>query len=1106
MLANHAAVIEKHISEDLLPGRAREQAVARASEVLARFELRRSVEGLVAATESAKERANGRHEAAASQLAKLMHVASACMTMSVEGAVRHLRTHAAHDGILRGLLQWVGHVYKESSREQLLQRLEKAREERARAMEERKDDGSGEGDSSGQGPLWRPAYLHGGGDGETSRVGEAREARAKDSLASLRVLAPLLRFLFASEAAAAATEPEERVLASLVAEVERSALVPVLRAAFLHDDPCFVADHAAEYRLLLQVTELLASSPRLRHLVGPLPESSLSVAASLERLVEVREDLREDEVEQLREEQGEAVDAALEAGRDLCDVVLAGAGLAPTVAKGKGVGKGAGGRSRRGWRLGELIRRIFSCGGRPEVEEERKTGTAAKTSKTGAARTHTARAAAPARVAGAPSLLLTQLSRALERAATAARAEEERATTAKVVRAATSGKGKASKSKGGRRKAAARRAAAAAVKQRRGAEKQVDERFTEMARAMVAERTLEVAQEEALRRFLSELLPRVMERVREVAGAVAAAAAAGAGRERQDSEEGASSDGEEKEAEVAAAPEVAADEVEVTVEASVPAAVPEAAVAAVAVEEEAAAGDESEDEVEESKSEPVAAAAGAGAGAGSDTSAPTGPRPELLLLEFDEARAMARYEAELGSELFGSMDMRGEGGSGYAHNYASQLSSESAAGTRDRRLRRELRTLKRMLPLHFGSTIVVRMDETRPQMLKAVIAAPTQTPYDSGCFEFDIYVPPGYPSTPPKVNLMTTGGGRVRFSPNLYNCGKVCLSLLGTWSGPGWDPKSSNLWQVLISIQSAILGAEFPAYNEPGFEHQFGTEEGKRFQRTCSNGGFEYLRVATLQWAIVDQLRHPSKGFERFIRRHLWLKRHHIARVVAGWVHEATVSDTPAHMAALVEQQEAFYAAVVEVGAAEGLGTEEEIAEFRAVLDAIRDAKAQRTAWVESCLFSVNESERQRAAERRAQAEAKAAAQAAKAAAKAASKAAAKAAKAMEAETSSVLVLKLAKLLGPEWASHVVALSQGPQPALVKAFKMKQVGVPAGAVAIELGKASLPLGLAEVNEAEFNEAVALAKAHLCIPGGVFEEEDVDCGNWLGDLFGEEDEE
>lgn len=45
------------------------------------------------------------------------------------------------------------------------------------------------------------------------------------------------------------------------------------------------------------------------------------------------------------------------------------------------------------------------------------------------------------------------------------------------------------------------------------------------------------------------------------------------------------------------------------------------------------------------------------------------------------------------------------------------------------------------------------------------------------------------------------GAGSVRFNPNLYNCGKVCLSLLGTWSGgkgEGWDMQSSSALQVEI--------------------------------------------------------------------------------------------------------------------------------------------------------------------------------------------------------------------------------------------------------------------------------------------------------------------
>lgn len=58
-----------------------------------------------------------------------------------------------------------------------------------------------------------------------------------------------------------------------------------------------------------------------------------------------------------------------------------------------------------------------------------------------------------------------------------------------------------------------------------------------------------------------------------------------------------------------------------------------------------------------------------------------------------------------------------------------------------------------------------------PQVL---ITGPSDTPYANGCFEFDVFFPPEYPQVPMMVNLMTTGQGRVRFNPNLYNDGKVC--------------------------------------------------------------------------------------------------------------------------------------------------------------------------------------------------------------------------------------------------------------------------------------------------------------------------------------------
>mgnify|MGYP000902727291 CR=1 FL=1 len=86
-------------------------------------------------------------------------------------------------------------------------------------------------------------------------------------------------------------------------------------------------------------------------------------------------------------------------------------------------------------------------------------------------------------------------------------------------------------------------------------------------------------------------------------------------------------------------------------------------------------------------------------------------------------------------------------------------------------------------------------------------AGPEDSPYENGLFEFDILLGASYPSAPPTVNFVTTGGGKVRFNPNLYNCGKVCLSLLGTWSGPGWDPATGLGTPRFDKLLSAALAA-----------------------------------------------------------------------------------------------------------------------------------------------------------------------------------------------------------------------------------------------------------------------------------------------------------
>ncbi|KAG8140111.1 hypothetical protein E2320_002854 [Naja naja] len=125
----------------------------------------------------------------------------------------------------------------------------------------------------------------------------------------------------------------------------------------------------------------------------------------------------------------------------------------------------------------------------------------------------------------------------------------------------------------------------------------------------------------------------------------------------------------------------------------------------------------------------------------------------------------------------------------------------------------------------------------------ALITGPFDTPYEGGFFLFLFRCPPDYPIHPPRVKLMTTGNNTVRFNPNFYRNGKVCLSILGTWTGPAWSPAQS-ISSVLISIQS--LMTENPYHNEPGFEQERHPGDSKNYN--------ECIRHETIRIAVCDML------------------------------------------------------------------------------------------------------------------------------------------------------------------------------------------------------------------------------------------------------------
>nr|XP_019009265.1 uncharacterized protein I206_05913 [Kwoniella pini CBS 10737]OCF48046.1 hypothetical protein I206_05913 [Kwoniella pini CBS 10737] len=213
-----------------------------------------------------------------------------------------------------------------------------------------------------------------------------------------------------------------------------------------------------------------------------------------------------------------------------------------------------------------------------------------------------------------------------------------------------------------------------------------------------------------------------------------------------------------------------------------------------------------------------------------------------------------------------------------AYRHAFDGSIQSLEGMdmpkRSLAIAKELAILTTSLPVAWHSTIFLRVDETRVDVLKAMIIGPEGTPYENGCFIFDIFLPLDYNLRCPHVKSMTTNGGKYRLNPNLYADGKVCLSLLGTWQGPGWISGQSTLLQVLISIQSLIL-CEEPYTNEPGKYSQQLTPASKAYSAN--------VRRMVLVDAMANNIKRPPHPFESEIKTHFRLKSRSIKQQIGNW-------------------------------------------------------------------------------------------------------------------------------------------------------------------------------------------------------------------------------
>jgi baculoviral IAP repeat-containing protein 6 len=204
-----------------------------------------------------------------------------------------------------------------------------------------------------------------------------------------------------------------------------------------------------------------------------------------------------------------------------------------------------------------------------------------------------------------------------------------------------------------------------------------------------------------------------------------------------------------------------------------------------------------------------------------------------------------------------------------------------------KRIVQEYTTLMQAIPIHYKASIFVRIDPNNICAMRFLMTGPENTPYECGCFIFDMYVGIKFPQGSPEVYYLNTGNKR--FNPNLYADGKVCLSILGTWSGSvseQWNEKTSSFFQILMSIQSQIL-IEEPYFNEPGHE----SYENNRALK-ASNDYNQNIRLYTMKHAIYDLIKNPQiySQFTDVIKQHFKIRKEKVLEVCYKWTKDASAT------------------------------------------------------------------------------------------------------------------------------------------------------------------------------------------------------------------------
>jgi ubiquitin-protein ligase len=147
--------------------------------------------------------------------------------------------------------------------------------------------------------------------------------------------------------------------------------------------------------------------------------------------------------------------------------------------------------------------------------------------------------------------------------------------------------------------------------------------------------------------------------------------------------------------------------------------------------------------------------------------------------------------------------------------------------------------------------MLLRFDPDNLLLAHMCLLGPESTPYEHCFFLLSFTLAGDHPASPPTAAYLTNNG-LCRFNPNLYIDGYVCLSILGTWEGPGWTP--STLEAVGQTIRASVL-IDAPLRCEPGLR-SFSVEQAAPYS--------QFVEYYSLEFAIEHAIETPPPGFAPF--------------------------------------------------------------------------------------------------------------------------------------------------------------------------------------------------------------------------------------------------